>query len=83
MNDFDLSRIRGIAATSSTPTIFKINRQYDNRLAIIEATRHFHGTIGSILMVGAETFGLVVFDEKGHYRSFKQNTSCAAGFCTR
>jgi len=42
MNDFDLGRIRGIAATASTPSILKANRQYDNRVAIIEAARHFH-----------------------------------------
>ena len=79
MNDFDLGRICGIAATSSTPSILKANRQYDNRVAIIEAARHFHQKIGAILVVGGEAFGLIGFDEKGHYRSFRTNTSCAAG----
>jgi activator of 2-hydroxyglutaryl-CoA dehydratase len=41
MNDFDLGRIRGIAATSSTPSILKANRQYDNRVAIIAAARQW------------------------------------------
>jgi predicted CoA-substrate-specific enzyme activase len=79
LNDFDLQRICGIAATSSTPAILKINRQYDNRVSIITAARNFHEKIGSILVVGAEAFGLVVFDEKGNYRSYRKNTSCAAG----
>ncbi|MBW1804507.1 MAG: CoA activase, partial [Deltaproteobacteria bacterium] len=79
MNDFDPGRIRGIAATSSTPSIIKSNRQYDNRVAIIEAARHFHQKIGAILVVGGEAFGLIGFDETGRYRSFKTNTSCAAG----
>jgi predicted CoA-substrate-specific enzyme activase len=79
MSDFDLGRICGIAATSSTPSIVKANRQYDNRVAIIEAARRFHQKIGGILIVGGEAFGLIGFDENGHYRSFRTNTSCAAG----
>jgi predicted CoA-substrate-specific enzyme activase len=79
MNDFDLGRICGIAVTSSTPSTIKANRKFDNRVAIIEAARHFHRKIGAILVVGGEAFGLIAFDEKSHYRSFKTNTSCAAG----
>ena len=79
MHHFDLGRISGIAATSSTPSILKANRQYDNRIAIIEAARHFHQKIGAILIVGGSAFGLIGFDEKGCYRSFKANSSCAAG----
>jgi len=79
MNDFDPGRVCGIAVTSSTPSILKANRRYDNRVAIIEAARHFHQEIGAILVVGGEAFGLIGFDEKGRYRSFRTNTSCAAG----
>ncbi|MCJ7808794.1 MAG: CoA activase, partial [Desulfobulbaceae bacterium] len=79
MNDFDPGRICGIAATSSTPSIIKTNRRYDNRVAIIDAACHFHEKIGAILVVGGEAFGLIGFDEKGRYRSFRTNTSCAAG----
>lgn len=79
MNDFDLERICGIAVTSSTPSILRAGRQYDNRVAVIEAARHFHKKIGAILIVGGEAFGLIGFDEDGHYRSFRTNTSCAAG----
>jgi predicted CoA-substrate-specific enzyme activase len=77
--DFDLSRIRGIAVTSSTPSILKAARTYDNRVSVIAAARHFHEKIGSILVVGGEAFGLIVFDEFGHYRTYRRNTSCAAG----
>ena len=79
MNDFDPGRICGIAVTSSTPSIIKANRRYDNRVAIIETARNFHEKIGAILVVGGEAFGLIGFDEKGRYRSFRTNTSCAAG----
>ena len=79
MKDFDPERICGIAATSSTPSVIKANRFYDNRVAMIEAARHYHEKIGAILVVGGEAFGLIGFDENGRYRSFKTNTSCAAG----
>lgn len=79
LNNFDFSGIRGIAATSSTPPIVKVNSQYDNRLSIITAARHFHKNFGSILIVGGERFGLIRFDDDGNYLGFKSNTLCAAG----
>jgi len=79
MRHVDLGRICGIAATSSTPSLIKATRRYDNRVAVIEAARHFHRKIGAILIVGGEAFGLIGFDENGRYRSFRTNTSCAAG----
>jgi activator of 2-hydroxyglutaryl-CoA dehydratase len=59
LGDFNLSEIRAVAATTSTPSILKINRKYDNRVSIIAACRHFHEKIGSILLVGGEKFGLI------------------------
>ncbi len=79
LDAFDLSRVCGIASTSSTPSIIKINKQYDNRISIITAARHFHEKAGAILIVGGERFGLISFDEEGNYLNFKSNTLCAAG----
>ncbi len=79
LNTFDLTRVCGIASTSSTPSIIKITGQYDNRISIIEAARHFHEKIGAVLIVGGERFGLISFDDDGNYRNFKSNTLCAAG----
>ncbi|MBI4776385.1 MAG: hypothetical protein HY788_19780 [Deltaproteobacteria bacterium] len=79
MNDFDPERISGVAATSSTPSILKADRRYDNRIAVIEAASRFHKKIGAILIVGGSAYGLIGFDENGRYRSFRTNTSCAAG----
>ena len=79
LNTFDLSRIRGIASTSSTPSIINVNSPYDNRISIITAAQHFHEKIGAILIVGGERFGLISFDEDGNYHNFKSNTLCAAG----
>jgi predicted CoA-substrate-specific enzyme activase len=79
LNNFDLSRICGIASTSSTPAVIKVSSQYDNRIAIITAARHFHEKIGAILIVGGEKFGLINFDDEGNYLNSRSNTSCAAG----
>ncbi len=76
---FNLSEIGAVAATTSTPSILKVNRKYDNRISIITACRHFHEEFGSILVVGGEKFGLIQFDDNGNYLHFKANTSCAAG----
>ena len=79
LGDFDLSEICAVAATTSTPSILKVTRKYDNRVSIISACRHYHEKIGSILLVGGEKFGLIQFDDNGNYLHFKANTSCAAG----
>ena len=50
--DYNLFDIGAVAATTSTPSILKANRKYDNRVSIIAACRHFHEKIGSILLVG-------------------------------
>lgn len=79
LTDFNLSRVCGIATTTSTPSVLNISKQFDNRIALIEACRLFHHDIGSILVVGGEKFGLIRFDGHGNYLSYKANTSCAAG----
>lgn len=79
LEKYDLTGICGIAATSSTPLLIKVNQQYDNRIAVMKACDHFHGPVQAILIVGGEKFGLIRFDDKGNYRDFKANTSCAAG----
>ena len=79
INGFPMDRISGTAATSSTPSIITAARRFDNRLAVIAAARHFHEKTGAILVVGGETFSLITFKSDGRYRSFRTNTSCAAG----
>jgi predicted CoA-substrate-specific enzyme activase len=76
---FDHGVVHGIAATTSSPAILKPSQLVDSQVAVIEACRRFHTKIGAILMVGGEKFGLIQFDPNGNYRSFKTNTSCAAG----
>ncbi|MGA1869567.1 MAG: acyl-CoA dehydratase activase [bacterium] len=79
LHTFDFSHICSIATTSSTPSIIKKRTQYDNQICVITAAKHLYTQIGSILIVGGEKFGLILFDEQGNYLNFKTNTSCAAG----
>lgn len=79
LTGFNLKTIGGIAATASTPAILNVNRQYDNRLSVIAAARHFHDIVGSILLVGGEKLGLIRFDKDGNYLNFRSNSPCAAG----
>jgi len=79
LKGFNFNEIGGVASTSSTPSLVKSTRIYDNRVAFINAAKHLHKSLGSLLIVGGEKFGLVLFDEKDKYRKFKSNSSCAAG----
>ena len=79
LHDFDLTSIEGVAATTSTPSFLIAGKHYDDLVCLLAACRHLHGQVGSILLVGGEKFGLIRFDEAGNYRSYRGNTSCAAG----
>src|SRR3990172_2264056 len=79
LHDFNLAALRGIAATSSSPAIIRGAVAYDSRVSIITASKHLHPEARSLLVVGGEKFGLVLFDENGEYLNYRSNTSCAAG----
>lgn len=79
LQKLDLSRIRAIAATTSTPGFIRSDRRFDNQLCLIIAAKRRHPDCRSILVVGGERFGLVRFAEDGTYLSFKSNPLCAAG----
>ena len=79
LSDYNLKEINGIAGTSSNPSIVKSSKVYDNRVSFISAAKHLRPKVGSLLIVGGEKFGLVLFDQKEQYRRFKSNSSCAAG----
>jgi hypothetical protein len=69
-----------LAATrSASPLLFEPEIILDDHVAVMKAARHIHGRVGSLLSVGGEKFGLFSWSGEGEYRSFKGNTSCAAG----
>ena len=76
------ARLDGVARTSTTPPLELPEGEaleVDGSVAEIEATRHFHRDSRSLLVVGAERFSRVTFDETGRYRRMRGNSSCAAG----
>lgn len=79
LSDIDIKSIGAIAVTNSSPSIIKGGIQYDSRVSSITAVREIHNCPGSILSVGGEKFGLVLFDANGNYLNSRSNTSCAAG----
>lgn len=79
LKSYDFSKIGGAALTSSVPEILAKGDRFDSRVCIIAAAKKLHPDVGSILIIGGEKFGLVSFDEKGNYKNYRSNTSCAAG----
>ncbi len=79
LKGIEASQVSGVALTSSSPQIINTTYIYDTQVSIIEAAQKFVERIGTILLVGAEKFGLIIFDENGNYRKLRTNSSCAAG----
>ncbi|MCI0523213.1 MAG: acyl-CoA dehydratase activase, partial [Bacteroidales bacterium] len=79
LRDQDINNIRAVGFTSSSRLVIKRGRSADSRVAFITAARHFHPEVRSLLIIGAEKFGLVTFNENGEYSNYKSNSSCAAG----
>ncbi|MGD2124318.1 MAG: hypothetical protein PVJ76_21490, partial [Gemmatimonadota bacterium] len=79
LKSVDLRGVGGIAATTSTPAFLRSDRRYNNQICLIASARRVHPVARSILVVGAERFGLVRFDPDGTYLSYKANSLCAAG----
>ena len=79
LRDVDLKGLEALACTSSCPDFFTSAERFDSRISIISAVKHYYKEAGSILIIGGEKFGLVMFDENGNYKNYRSNTSCAAG----
>jgi len=79
LEGIDPESLESICYTSSTPDIINFGNIIDSRVAYITAAKHFHPDLQSLLIIGAEKFGLASFNEKGEYTNYKSNSSCAAG----
>ena len=79
LKEVDISKINAIGYTSSGVSIVKYGRAVDSRIAYITAAKYFHPQMESLLIIGAEKFGLATFDKDGQYQNYKSNSSCAAG----
>ncbi|MBN2546022.1 MAG: CoA activase [Spirochaetes bacterium] len=79
LNKLDLSKVKSAACTNSTPESVKCTKRYNDQIAIITICKELYKNVGSILIIGGEKYGLILFDENGNYINYKINTSCAAG----
>ena len=79
LGSVDLSSVGAVSAVSSTPKVIRAEARYDNRVAVVAGARRQHPELRSLLLVGAEKFGLYTFDANGRYQGQKTNSSCAAG----
>ncbi|MGA1865249.1 MAG: acyl-CoA dehydratase activase [bacterium] len=58
---------------------FKTGIEVNEQVAIIEGVKHYIPNPRSILTMGGETFGLILFDQDGLYKKYISNPACAAG----
>ena len=79
LKTLDQTTIAAVAATTSTPSFVRADGRFDNQICLITSARRLYPQARSLLVVGAERFGLVRFDALGHYLSFRANPLCAAG----
>ena len=77
--NFDLSDIRGIATVSKNWFNTESVRFYDHQTSAVIAGKTLYDELGSIMIVGAEKFQLINFDDEGNYEHTATNTSCAVG----
>ncbi|MBI5219819.1 MAG: CoA activase [Bacteroidia bacterium] len=77
--EIDLTDVRGIAATAASCLDPEKVIIYDLQVAVMAAVKNKYPAARSIIVVGAEKFMMINFDEKGNYDSTVKNSSCAAG----
>ena len=75
----DLNTVRYIAACDASSLNPELVTQYNPQVAFIRAKKIFCNEARSLLLVGAEKFMLIKFDEHGKFESVRSNSSCAAG----
>jgi predicted CoA-substrate-specific enzyme activase len=75
----DLSSVISIAVCAAPCFNPELVTQCNPQVAVIKATKILNNQARSLLLVGAEKFMLIKFDEKGNFESVRSNSSCAAG----
>ena len=79
LEGIETEKVKAIGFTSSGPPLINHGTAVDSRIAYITAAKYFHPEMESLLIIGAEKFGLASFDKRGEYLNYKSNSSCAAG----
>jgi predicted CoA-substrate-specific enzyme activase len=58
---------------------FTAGIEVNEQVAIIEGVKRDCPEVRTILTIGGEHFGLILFDDRGRYKKYISNSACAAG----
>lgn len=75
----DLSTVTGIASCTSSRLNPELVKMVHPEIAAIRVVKRLFSHARSLLLVGAEKFLVIRFDDKGSFESVRANSSCAAG----
>jgi predicted CoA-substrate-specific enzyme activase len=75
----DLETVRAIAVCEAPCADPGKVSLFNRQAALIKAAKLLCCQAGSLLVVGAEKFMLIKFDDRGKFESVRSNSSCAAG----
>ena len=79
LDGLDLSSVQQVAYNHKAADFFTAGVSVNEQVALIEGALFEQAAVGSMFVIGGETFGLILFDEQNHYRKYIANSSCAAG----
>lgn len=79
LQNIDFSHVHQLVYNHKAAEFFNCGTAVNEQIAHIEAIRLSGKIPRSLFNIGGETFGLILFDEKGKYKKYISNSSCAAG----
>ena len=79
LEKIDLSKVHQIGYNHKSADFFNQGFSINEQVALIKGVQYEREKIGSILAIGGETFGLILFDSDHQYKKYIANSSCAAG----
>ncbi|MFO7850121.1 MAG: acyl-CoA dehydratase activase [Spirochaetia bacterium] len=68
-----------VVRTRNSPDVVRNAWTVDDRVSFMKAASRRFEKLGSLLIVGAETFSIIHFGKDGSYKRLRTNSSCAAG----
>ena len=79
LGQLDLSGVAQVGHNRRYSDFFSGGISANDQIAVIEGVLFQTSQVGSVFLIGGETFGLIVFDERRQYERYLSNSSCAAG----
>ena len=79
LESLDLSAVRQVAYNHKAADFFTTGVSVNEQVSLIEGALFEQTDLGSMFVIGGETFGLILFDEQNRYQKYIANSSCAAG----